>query len=292
MEIILHPTETVCIIFLLWTKKHTGHTRHCFHHNPRLVVLFWGSLAFCTSALCRIWRASRLVAHWACGRLWSWKVLNDDVSNTWTRSKKMNQWVIRNWKDEVDWNWELLKLDRLSACSFSCRLKNKSQFAKTKQNLLEHLPLLSLSHLSNLNMSQVSFHHVHSCLLVTICVQSILRTSNQDLHALSTECMMMSPAFHKARHLARLVKDFHTAWASWAHDSKNFNHVWLSIVKPLQPHFTNMQGEKNRSKHHQTESRDHMGYSICVQNVQLEENTTTPSTQWLVLYRLQYIISM
>ena len=80
----------------------------------------------------------------------------------------------------------------------------------------------------------------------------------------------MSPAFHKARHLARLVKDVHSAWASWAHDSINFNPVWLSIMKPLQPHFTNMQGEKNRSKHHQTESRDHMGYSICVQNVQLE----------------------
>jgi len=69
---------------------------------------------------------------------------------------------------------------------------------------------------------------------------------------------MMSPAFHKVRHLARLVKDFHSAWASGAFRSINFNHVWLSIMKPLQPHFTNMYGEKNRNKHHQTESGDHM----------------------------------
>ena len=53
----------------------------------------WRSLAFCTPAPRRIWRASRLVAPWACGRLWSWKVLNDDVSNTGTRSKRWtNEW--------------------------------------------------------------------------------------------------------------------------------------------------------------------------------------------------------
>ena len=51
---------------------------------------------------------------------------------------------------------------------------------------------------------------------------------------------ILSPAFRKARHLARLVKDFHSAWASGTHVSINFTHVWLSIMKPLQPHFTNM----------------------------------------------------
>ena len=77
--------------FSLSTKKHTGHARHCFHHNPRLnQVVFWRSLAFCTSAPRRIWRASQLVAFWTSGRLWSWKVLNDDVSNTGTRSKRWN----------------------------------------------------------------------------------------------------------------------------------------------------------------------------------------------------------
>ena len=75
-------------------QKNTGHTRHCFHHNPRLVVVFWRSLAFCTSALCRIWRASRLVAHWACGRLWSWKVLNSMMLATQGPAQKRwtNEW--------------------------------------------------------------------------------------------------------------------------------------------------------------------------------------------------------
>ena len=204
--------ETVCIIFLLSTKKHTGHTRHCFHHNPRPnQVVFWRSLAFCTSAPRRIWRASRLVAFWTSGRL-SWKVLKD-VSNTGTRSKKMNQWVIRNWKDEVHWNWELLRLDRLGMCSFSCRLRNKSQFPKTKQDLLEYLPLLSLSHLSNLNMSQVSLHHGQSCQLATICVQSILHL---------IKMCMFSFFRHRALNL-------------WQANWKALQYVWRCLLPSIKP---------------------------------------------------------
>ena len=74
------------------------------------LVDFRRFFTFCTSALRRIWRASRLVAPWACGRLWSWKVLNDALSNTGSRSKKMERWNTLKLRASQTWLSERVQI--------------------------------------------------------------------------------------------------------------------------------------------------------------------------------------